>query len=141
MHSSLRLLPGTNWPHFLIRPEDTLPFIGIFQITTVKPQKFNFSQSKTHSQILLCMICVILSRSLDIFTKLIRFNLMLPLLSSGKFPHFSFKLNPSWTLTVLQFTTVKSINFLNFQRICGLLISSPYSESIVKTNWNQLKKF
>ena len=75
--------------------EDTLPIIDIFQVTTVKPQKFNFSQLKINAEMPLCMICQKLSHSLDALSKMIRFNLMLPLLSSGKFPLFSFKLNPS----------------------------------------------
>ena len=58
--------------------EDTLPIIDIFQVTTVKPQKFNFSQLKINAEMPLCMICQILSHSLDAFSKMIRFNLTAP---------------------------------------------------------------
>ena len=34
--------------------EDTLPFIDVFQVTTVKPQKFNFSQLRVHAETFLC---------------------------------------------------------------------------------------
>ena len=122
---------GNRLLRFLIRPEDTLPFIDIFQVTTVKPQKFKFSQLKINAEMPLCMICQILSHSLDAFSKIIRFNLTAPVcVLAVNFLFFLFQHYNSPSVHSCQ------INFLNFQRIF-LLTSSPYSESIVKTSGNQ----
>ena len=79
----------------------------------------------------LCVICQILSHSLDTFSKIIRFNLTAPVcVLAVNFLFFLFQHYNSPSVHSCQ------INFLNFQRIF-LLTSSPYSESIVKTSGNQ----